>query len=277
MATAKKASTEVANVMSAEVTSALADLFPVEQSTQKIMLPRLGMFSQDKYEKDPKTKEITLVKEAGVFYTEIRGDDIVNEDGSTSFNFVKTEIGSEIEGIILYTRKQLSHYDGDTETYTSSPIYDTDDEVIPLWCNKAEIERGTPAELKAKYPPAPGKKLSSLKENKIVYVLYLGEVFQLNLSGSSMYSFKDYAKKIRPNTVVTRFSSEPQSKGDVSWNQMTFVPVRSLTAEEGEDIRTKTLDIIETVRAEKAQFATASVNDAVAAVNAKWTEMTAGK
>jgi len=42
-------------------------------------------------------------------------------------------------------------YDEKTEEYTSSPIYDNDDEVIPLWKDRKEVAKGTPKELKEKF------------------------------------------------------------------------------------------------------------------------------
>lgn len=136
-----------------------------------------------------------------------------------------------MEGIILYHCYQLSYFDEDTEKYASTPVYDSQDENLPLFSDKKQIAKGTPAELKAlyKFTDKDGKEKSKLKDNRIVYVLIGEELFQLNLHGSSMYSFMKYARTANPPTVITNFASEPQKKGQIEWNMMTFKPVRNLT------------------------------------------------
>jgi len=62
---------ELANVVSEETLVAMQEAYPVEQGGQRIILPRLGMISQDVTEevKNAKTgkKEIKLVTEASTF------------------------------------------------------------------------------------------------------------------------------------------------------------------------------------------------------------------
>ncbi len=140
----------------------------------------------------------------------------------------------------------MSYYDGDTQLYTSSPIYDTDDEIIPLFSNKKEVDRGTPAELKGREDYAfekDGKKKSKLEDNKILYVLYNDDIYQLNLRGTSMYAFMTYAKKTLPPSVVTSFGSEPKEKGSIEWNQMTFNNVRDLDTTEVDMVLSKIQEI----------------------------------
>jgi hypothetical protein len=64
---------ELANVVSEETLVALQESYPVEQNGQRIILPRLGLVSQDQTEevKNPKTgkKEIKIITEAGTFFT----------------------------------------------------------------------------------------------------------------------------------------------------------------------------------------------------------------
>ncbi len=182
-----------------------------------------------------KNKKITVVEAAGTFFTEHETDEkeeVTAEDGTVSQKPIwkKTELGESIEVVILYQRRQLRMYDEKTELYTSSPVFDTDDDVIKLFCNKNEVGKGTPAELKSKYmyQDKDGKQKCKLEENRILYVLYEGEKYQLNLRGSSMYAYLTYARKTIPNTVVTRLSSEAKEKGDIAWNQMTFVAASGL-------------------------------------------------
>lgn len=260
---AVRPSTAVAKEVNEETLALLADSYPVEQGMNRILLPRLGLVSQDKTEevRNPKTgkKEIKVITEAGTFYIEHQTDE-VDENGKKVWN--REELGGSLEGIILFQRKQLKMYDEKTELYTSSPIYDRDDEVLPLFCDKSEVARGTPAELKAGYQFTDdnGKQKSKLEDNRILYVEYNGEVFQMNLRGSSMYSFLTYARKTLPNAVVTEFSSEAKEKGTINWNQMTFTPKRKLTQKEAEVVVEKCQEIKGAINAEKAQYASNTID-----------------
>lgn len=283
MATAKKVapkSTAMVSAPSEETVALLGNLFPTEAGFQRAFLPRLGMYSQDKYEKDSKTKEVQLVKEAGMFFVELQDEEeSEDENGDMKRQFRKTELGTDpITGIIVYVRKQLSFYDSASDSYTSSPVYDEDDEIIPLWCNKAEVARGTPAELKAMYPgvTAKGKPKSNLDDNRILYVLFQGpaddepRMYQLNLRGTSLFSFKDYRGKVRPNipSVLTQFSSESQKVGEIEWNKMTFSKARDLTQEEINVVVENVTTLVAAIRDEKAQFADSN------AINKEWDEKT---
>lgn len=241
---ATKKETSVAVAASDEQIAFLKEQFPTEQGFQRVALPRLGMYSQDQTEGKGKAMKVTI--EAGTFYVEKKSEE-ADEEGK--FSFVKEEIGSEIQATVVFQRKQLSMYDEETELFTSSPIYDNDEDVIPLWCAKAEVARATPKELKAMYPgPKADKKgnpTSLLKEKKILYVLYEGELYEMAVGGTSMYSFMGYARKTTPPAVLTRFNSEYNENGSISWNKMVFDTVRPLNADEiGE--------VIEYVKALKA-------------------------
>lgn len=232
----------------------LREQFPVEQSFQRVNLPRLGMFSQDKTE--GKGKSMQVVAEAGVFYIE-RESDEVDENGKKVWK--KEELGTEIEGTVVFYRKQLSMYDQSTEKYTNSPIYDNDDEVVPLFCERKEIARGLPKHLKAAYAYEDnGKQKSKLQENRVLHVLCNGEIYQMSLKGTSMYSFLTYARKSVPPTCLTRFSSEPQKNGATEWNMMTFTTVRPLDGEEINVMLGHQNNIKDAIKAEKEYFA--SVN-----------------
>jgi hypothetical protein len=130
-----------------------------------------------------------------------------------------------------------------------------------LFRNKQEIARGTPAELKA-LPEfeivKDGKTKSSLEENRILYVLFNGEIYQMNLRGSSMFSFMTYARKSNPPASVTRLSSESKEKGEVAWNQMMFETVRPITAKEAETVIEELQNIKEGVAEERSFFASKS-------------------
>lgn len=256
---ASKKSTALA-VVDDKSMEALREFYPVETGYQAILLPRLSFVSQDKTEESGtgKNKKITVVTAAGTFFTERQGEnEVENAEGKMVKEWLKEEIGESIEGIILYNRKQLKYYDQKTEEFTSSPVYDTEDEVIPLWKDKVEVARGTPKELKAKYQytDAEGKVKTRLEENRILYILYEGEVHQLNLRGSSMFSFLTWSKKLMPPAYLTEMSSEPMQKGDIAWNKMTFTVVRPLTKKEMEDVIAKGKEIKTGIAIQKAAFA----------------------
>lgn len=275
-----KKSTALAAVPDAETVALLNNLFPAEDGVQRTFLPKLGMFSQNKFEVDKKTKKAVLTQEAGQFFIEKQDEEETEQaDGSMKRAFTKHLLGTDtIEAKIIFVRRLLSIYDSASETYTASPIYDEETEIIPLWANKAEVARGTPAELRALYPGTTlkGKPKSKLDDNRILYVLFQGpedeeeQLYQLNIRGTSMYAFQDYSKKVRPNVplVLTSFSSEEKKQGETEWNQMTFTKVRDLTADEAKDVAERVSEIVDAVRAEKSQFAEKN------RVEGEWAEQT---
>ena len=239
----------------------LGDLYPKEVGGfTRISLPRLAFASQDVTE--GKGKAMTVVTEAGTFFTERQTEEL-DEEGKKKWN--KEEIGSAMEGIILYRRYQLSYYDQGTEEYTSSPIFDSMDEIVPLFKAKQQIAKGTPAELKKMYEfvDTDGKTKSRLKDNRILYVLKDGELFQLNLHGTSMFSFLKYERTVNPPTVLTTFSSEPQQKGTTEWNMITFKPARPLDNNELQEVVSKVREIKEAIGLEKGAQGNAPLPQAV--------------
>lgn len=231
---------------------ALRNEFPQDPGFTRIMLPRLTFKSQDVTE--GKGKAMKVVMEAGTFIEERESGDTDEETGKAIWE--KTELGKEIDGIIIFQRKQLRYFDESTEEFTSSPIFDDESEVVPLFCNKAEIAKGTPAELKKNYEftGTDGKVRSKLEENRILYVLKDDELYQLNLRGSSMYSFLAYARKVLCPSVVTTMNSEAKSKGTIDWNQMTFNASRSLSQDEINVVLEKINEIKQSIAEEKAFF-----------------------
>jgi hypothetical protein len=250
---------------SALTTKADADLlaqlnaeFPQNNSFKSVVLPRLGMFSQDVTEGKGKTMKV--VSEGGTFYKDFPTDE---EDEKGKAIWEKEELGESIEAIILYQRKQLRHYDAKTERFTSSPVYDNPDEVIPLFCQGEEVTRGTAKELRAlsEYQglTASGKPTSKLEETVVLYVLYNNEVYQMNLRGSSMYSYFDFRKTLdsAPNTFITSFSAEFCENGAIQWNKMTFDVARDLTNEEAVEVMGHVKEIKDSIEAVKQYYAQA--------------------
>ncbi len=263
---AEKKTTEISTVLTQGQLDALKNRFPVDPGSTRINLPRLGMFSQDKTEEvrnKQGKKEIKVISEAGTFYIDRETDKEDKETGKKIW--AKEELGTSIEAIIVYQRKQLSFYDEDAETYTSSPVYDSDTDSIPLFREGKEVDRGTPAQLKARkeYQTVKnGKKKSSLEDNRILYVLFNDEFFQMNLRGTSMYSFMTYARKSENVlAVVTGMDSKKMEKGDIEWNQMTFEAVRSINGSEADTVIAKVEEIEEGIEAQRAHYAQASEQD----------------
>jgi hypothetical protein len=242
---------EVSTRVEQDINKQLAEAYPSEPMAQRINLPRIDYVSQDKTE--GKGKSMKVVVEAGTFFTNSATDE-KDEEGKTVYE--KKEIGTSFEGIILYQRKQLRYYDESTNEFINTPVYDNDDEVLPLWRSKKEIAKGTPAELKEpyKYEDKDGKTKCRLEDVRILYIEYDGEIYQLSLRGSSMWAFKKFATGTIPNQYWTRFSSESKENGAISWNQMTFTAFKELTLEEKQDVLNKIKVIQNTIMAEKSQF-----------------------
>lgn len=223
-------SKEIATV-DATALAAFAAQFSQEPGFTRLMLPRIGFKSQDVMEGKGKNKVVTT--EAGTFLIE-RPTDEKDENGKTIWS--KKEIGLDMEAFIVYPRKQLRYYDEPTETYYSTPIYDDSEDIIPLFAAGKKVATGTPAELKKsfEYVNADGKTVSKLENNVVLHIVKDGELFQMNLRGSSMYSYMDFARKTKPSPLayLIHFSSTPMEKGSIEWNQMTFKTVRQVTADE---------------------------------------------
>lgn len=254
------------NVMTVASEEMLAELragMPVEEGFTRIQIPRIGMFSQHQTEevKNPKTKktEVKVISEAGTFYLDQPTDE-ENEEGKKVWE--KTELGEEIEGIIIYQRKQLKYFNAKTGEFASSAVYDSAEDVIPLFQNGAEIAKGTPAELKAleifkgsgKVDKA-GNEISKLEDNRILYVIYEGEMYQMNLRGTSMYSWMAYSRKVTAPGVLTKMNSIRKENGDIKWNQMTFEKVRTISTEEYAVVKEKQQEISSAVEMEKSFYA----------------------
>lgn len=246
-----KKSQEVAVSASESSIDILKDAYPVEAGSVRINLPRIEYVSQDKLEGKGKDKKVTVA--AGTFFTSHETDE-TNDEGKKIWK--KEEIGQEFSGIIFFKRKQLKMFDEKTQLFTNSPIYDHNDEIIPLFCNQSQIAKGTPDELKKKYEfEAPdGKTKSKLEEHRILYILYAGEFYQMDIRGSSMYSFLSYERKAIVPTVVTAFSSEAKVKGSNEWNQMTFEIERKISESEAGEVIAKVNEIKATIATMKSNF-----------------------
>jgi len=241
-----------------ELLAQLDASYPKEKSRFSIQLKKLGMFSQDITEKVG--KKIEIINEAGEFYIEQASEEL-DENGKAVWK--KDSIGTSIEALIVYKRYQLSYYDDKSETFYSTPVYDSADDVVPLFNNltKQEVSRGTASELKTLkefLEVKDGKTVSKLKDNRVLYVLFNDELYQLTIKGSSMYAYMDYEKKIgNPTRYLTVFNSTPRENGSIKWNQMTFEAVRSINPEELTRIVEEVNKIKTAIAISKASYETA--------------------
>lgn len=211
-------------VLSAEQLAVLNESYPVSEDSNRISLPRFGMLAKDITETTGtgKNKKIEIIESAGTFFTEKDEGEIDEETGKKIWT--KTYIGEKAEVIIAFHRKQLRFYDQGLNKFISSSVYDTSDQIVPLYLDKRVIARGTPAELQSRYPKltAKGKPGSNLKEETILFVIYKGELHQCNLSQSSKWAFSDYRRKLNPSTVVTELGSAEETNGSNTYRKMTF-------------------------------------------------------
>jgi len=248
---AKKKEVAVSNE---DILAQLGESFPAPEVAPKIILPRLGMFSQDVTKKV--NKKITVIHSEGDFYIEQESEE-KNSDGK--FIWEKEEIGSEIEAIVLYKRKQLQMYDETTEEYTSSPVFDTDEEVVPLFCNRKEVNRGTSEDLIAQYQyqDKDGRTRSSLAEDTILYIMYEKDIYQFNLRGSSKWSFSNFERDLRGKpvpSVVTHMKGEHMEKGKIIWSKTIFSEVRNLNSSELANVLDEVQKIKNSIALEKKQY-----------------------
>lgn len=264
MSKTKNNDKEVITTADADLLAQLSAAYPQEAGYSRLLLPRLTFKSQDVMEGTGKNKKVVI--EAGTFFTE-RATDEKDEHGKNVWE--KNELGLEIEGFIVYRRKQLRYYDEPNDVFYSTPIYDDVNDVLPLFKGKDKHATGTTAELKKlfEFVNEEGKTRSKLEDNVVLYILYADELYQMGLRGSSMYSFRDYERKVSPSVsaVLTHFSSQPQEKGSISWNQMTFTGLRTVTTDEAHAIIAAQNTIKEAIEAERAFFASQQQEEVVAA------------
>ena len=259
-AVAKTEKSEVMASADAETLAALAAAFPEESGFQRAFYDRLAFVSKDVTEKVGKGKDakMEIITPAGMFSIQRPTDEKrANKDGKESIVWSNDELGDEIDAIILFKRNQLKYFDEANDSYVSSTVFDSAEEEVKLFQNGKEIAKGTKDQLKGMYAykdENTGKQKSKLEDNAILFVLHGEDVLQLNLRGSSMYSFMDYRRKQVPNTVVTQMTSSEQENGSNRWNKIEFKALRPLTQEEAMLVGEKTRGIMSEIAAEKRHF-----------------------
>lgn len=253
-----KKTQEVAT-LSEEQLAQLNAAYPVSTDSNRKSYPRFGMLSKDITEESGtgKNKKITVLEAAGTFYTEEDKGEVDPETGKKVWT--KTYLGDSVDVILPFYRKQLRLFDKSLNKFISSPIYDSADQVIPLYLDKRVIAKGTPQELKDLYPKVTekGKKSSKLNEETILYVIYEGVVYQANLSISSGFNFRDYRKNLNPSSVITTLGSVEETNGSNTYRKMTFTSKRLINADDEFSAVSETQRTIkESVESDKQYFLT---------------------
>lgn len=261
-----KKNTEVTTEATNEALAELAAMFPQGDTYNRTQLPKLVFKSQTKLDDDDK-----VIMKAGTFLTERPTDE---EDDNGKKKWQSDEIGKELDGHIILYRKRLQMWDQEAEEFTSSPMYDEDHEVIPLFKGGSLVATGTPAELRAMYPELKTyvdkntgeqktKTVSKLRDARVIYLLVNGELLELTIQGTSMYSFLDYLKKTAAPTVITTLNSIKKEQGATKWNQITFKALRTPTTDEA-SLALKTMrELQEGIKAEKEYYAKKRAAEAV--------------
>ena len=253
--------------VSAEMLAELNASVPVIEGNSRTTFPRLAMLSKDISEVTGtgKNKKVKIVEAAGTFYTEQpTGKEVAGADGKLRKEYEKKFIeGETLDVIIAYHRRQLRYFDEGLKKYISSPIYDSADQVIPLFLDKRQIAKGTQKELQALYPAqtAKGKPSSGLIEEKILYVIYEGEMYQINLGRASKYSFQDYARTTNIAGVVTTIGSIEETKGSNTYRKMTFTVNRVIDIDEYNTVKEKQGILNTVVESDKQYLLTSSTRE----------------
>ena len=231
--------------------------YPVsEDSSTRLILPRFGILSKDIVETTGtgKNKKVKIIEAAGTFYTE-RDLGETNEEGKKVWTkeFIA---GETVDVTIVYHRRQLRKYDDSLGKFISSPIFDNATQPICLFLDKQIIKRGTQAELQACYPAltTKGKPTSDLKEETILYVVYKGEMYQMNISQSSKWEFKSYAKTCNPSAVVTTLGSIEDTFGSNTFRKLTFKNKRPIDADEFDTVVESQTKVKEVVASDEQYF-----------------------
>ena len=274
-----KKTTAVTTEASADVLAQLTAMFPQGDSYNRTKFPKLVFKSQTVLDDNEE-----VVIKAGTFFID-RETEEVDEQGKNKWESV--EVGKTLDGHIIYYRKRLQYWDAKDEVFFSTPMYDEDTEIIPLFKGGEFVAEGTPAQLKAMYPKVveysdkktgekKTKTVSHLDDAKVLYVLVNGELLELTIRGSSMWSFNDYLKKFAPQACITTFNSTKEEAGTNKWNKMSFKVLRNPTQEEAVLAVNTIEELRQGIAHEKAYYASKRTAQASASIGAPAQALKAG-
>lgn len=248
MSKKNEAGNAVIATASAEALQALDALVPQGDTYNRVQFPKLVFKSQNKFgdkldkdgnpvlDADGEVEQVQAVK-AGSFYIE-KPTGETDENGKELWS--SELIGKEVKAHIVYHRKRLQMWDADEEVFYSTPIYDDNSELVPLFKQGEFVTEGKPAELQALYPKLQeytdkktGEKKtrmgSKLQEASVVYLLVNDELLELTLTGTSMWAFSAYIRKHFFARGITTLNSTKEENGSIKWNKMSFKLEEGLT------------------------------------------------
>ncbi len=243
-------------VLTEEQLALLDSNYPVSNDEIRQTFPRFGMLSKDivKESGTGKNKKIEVIQPAGAFYTE-KDLGEVNEEGKNVWT--REYFDGETEDVIIaFHRYQLRKFDSSLNKFISSPIYDNETQVLPLYLDKQVVKRGTEKQLQSLYPALTqkGKPTSDLKKGTILFVFYKDEMYQLNLGVSSGWAFSTYKKGVNPSKVITTLGSIEETFGTNTYRKMTFTKGRMINAEEFDLVTNGQSSLKETVSHDEKFF-----------------------
>ena len=223
-------------------------------SYEKTHLPQVRFKAKTVLDDDDK-----VVLKAGTYVIVTRSEEQV--DGK--YEYPETVLGAKFTGDIIYSRYRLSFYDAANNAYVSSPIFDDkENEVVKLFTNGKQVASGTARELQAlpEYQMTVDDKVkTSLKMQKVLYVLIGGVLHEVVVGGGNVFGLGNYVRDLTKEansvaSVHTEFSSEKAEYGGNKYNQMTFSKVAELSEEEAVANVAVLKDLLDGIKAEKAFY-----------------------
>jgi len=231
---------------------ALKNSYPqhTEDSYVKVVLPQIRFKAKAVLDD---AGEAVILK-AGTFVLVKRSDE---KDEHDKYTYEETPIGSSVTADVLYERYRLSYYDSANNAYVSSPVFDDTKEIVKLFSGGKEYASGTVAELQAMPEftiEEDGKKKCKLQLQKVLYMVYNGELHEMTLSLSNGFAWRKYKQENMVPLVHTVFDSKKTEHGGNKYNELTYAVGGYLTEEEAQANLTLVNDIKTGIEAEKAFF-----------------------
>jgi hypothetical protein len=92
-------------------------------------------------------------------------------------------------------------------------------------------------------------------------VIYDGVLHQMNLSQSSKYEFKNFAKSINPSTVLTTLGSVEATFGDNTFRKLTYKSAGLINRDQFEVVKENQAILKSTVEADQKFYLAAGIPD----------------
>ncbi len=221
-----------------------------EDSYVKVTLPQIRFKAKAVLDE----AQENVVLKAGTFVLVKRSEE---KDANDKYTFEEAPIGMSVTADVLYERYRLSYYDSANNAYVSSPVFDDTKEVIKLFSGGKEYASGTVAELQAMPEftiEEDGKKKCKLQLQKVLYMVYNGELHEMTLSLSNGFAWRKYKQENMVPLVHTVFDSKKTEHGGNKYNELTYTVGGYLTEEEALENLTLVNEIKSGIEAEKAFF-----------------------